>query len=533
MSEQSILGVIYARYSSHSQREESIEDQLRECRAFAERNGIKVIDEYTDSHLTGKTDKRPAFQKMIRDSARGRFSMVITYKVDRFARNRYDSAMYKARLKKNGVRVVYAKETIPDGPEGIILESVLEGYAEYYSANLAQNILRGLEGNALNCKTNGVTVLGYKTGDDGCYEIDPDLASVVLKMFQDYERGVSQKEIVADLNARGFKTTKGGAFNKNSITRILRNRKYIGEYHYRDVVIPDGMPAIVPQPLFDSVQAKLDRGKRAPAHTWQTADYILTTKLFCGHCGEPMVGRAGTGKSGRKYDYYACITRTRKHDCDKRPVSKQWIEDLVVKYTKEVVLRDDMIQEIADGVMAFLDKEKKENRVLEAMESQLADIESGIRNVMNAIEQGIITKSTKDRLMELERERDDVTAAIAREKIAEPDIERDQVVFFLEKFREGSLDDPEYRLKLVEAFVSSIYLWDDGRIVISYNYTGQNNKVTLQQFDDVIEEIDGAGECSSFDSSAPLNETQANTLRILYFRGVVSFVFNYNEFATK
>ena len=134
------VGVIYARFSSHAQREESIEDQLRECHAFAERNGIRSVEEYCDQALTGKTDARPAFQRMVRDSAKGRFSIVITYKVDRFARNRYDSATYKARLKKNGVRVLYAKETIPDGPEGIILESVLEGYAEYYSANLAQNI---------------------------------------------------------------------------------------------------------------------------------------------------------------------------------------------------------------------------------------------------------------------------------------------------------------------------------------------------------------------------------------------------------
>lgn len=505
---QEIMAVIYARFSSHNQREESIEDQIRECRQFAARNGIKIVDIYTDEALTGKTDHRPGFQKMIKDSAKGKFSMVITYKVDRFARNRYDSAMYKAKLKKNGVRVVYAKEVIPDGPEGIILESVLEGYAEYYSANLAQNILRGLEGNAMKCKTNGVRVLGYEKTPDDFYEVDPIMAPVVLQIFQDFDRGVSQKDIVADLNARGLKTTRGGAFNKNSLVRILRNRKYVGEYRYRDIMVPDGMPAIIPVALFESVQHKLDRGGRAPAHSWKVADYILTTKLFCGECGEPMVGRAGTGKSGKKYDYYACITRTRLHACDKKPVTKEWIEEIVVRYTKEIVLRDDMIQEIADGVMAFLEKEKKDNSLMEAMESRLREVESGIRNIMTAIEQGIITQTTKIRIMELEQEKDQIQAAIAREQIAQPDIERDQVVYFLERFREGSLDDPEYRLKLVEAFVSSVYLWDDGKIVISYNYTGDNNRITLNDLADAEADgdVDGVGECSSFDSFAPFEQ---------------------------
>ena len=505
-----MIGVIYARYSSHSQREESIEDQLRECHEFAARNNIKIIAEYTDSALTGRTDSRPDFQKMIRDSARGKFQVVVTYKVDRFARDRYDSAIYKAKLRKNGVRVLYAKETIPDGPEGIILESVLEGYAEYYSAALSQNILRGLEGNAMKCKTNGVQVLGYYTGEDGCYEIDPDYASVVLSIFQKYDAGVPQKEIIDDLNARGFRTTRGFAFNKNSVTRILRNRKYIGEYSWGDVTVSGGMPQIVPLPLFDSVQRKLDRGSRAPAHKWKVADYILTSKLFCGHCGELMVGRAGTGKSGKKYDYYACVNRTRRHGCDKKPVKKEWIEDIVVKYTKEVVLAEDMIEQIADGVMDFLEREKKSNGELDALEASLKNVESSIRNMMQAIEQGIITKSTKQRLMELEEQRDQISAAIAREKIATPDIERDQIVYFLEKFKEGSLDDPDYRTKLVEAFVSSVYLWDDGRIVINYNYTGENNQLTLRQIEQELVDMDGA-EGSPLDSSAPPEEEASNS----------------------
>lgn len=139
-----IPAVIYARYSSSGQREESIEGQLRECHEYAQRNGMTIIGEYIDKALTGRTDKRPDFQRMLRDSEKGVFQVVICWKMDRFARNRYDSAMYKYRLKKNGVRLAYAKESIPEGPEGIILEAVMEGYAEYYSENLSQNVKRGL-----------------------------------------------------------------------------------------------------------------------------------------------------------------------------------------------------------------------------------------------------------------------------------------------------------------------------------------------------------------------------------------------------
>lgn len=135
-----IKGVIYARYSSSGQRDESIEGQLRDCHAFAKKRGIVIVSEYCDRALTGTSDKRPEFQRMIRDSGKGQFSVVITWKSDRFAQSRYDSAIYKYRLKQNGIRILYAKESIPDGPEGIILESVMEGFAEHYSANLLRNV---------------------------------------------------------------------------------------------------------------------------------------------------------------------------------------------------------------------------------------------------------------------------------------------------------------------------------------------------------------------------------------------------------
>ena len=120
--------VVYARYSSDNQREESIEGQIRDCRAYAEYNGIEIVGEYIDRAFSAKTDDRPDFQRMIADSAKKLFDVVLVWKLDRFARNRYDSAFYRYTLRKNGVRLISVKENISDGPEGIILESMIEGF---------------------------------------------------------------------------------------------------------------------------------------------------------------------------------------------------------------------------------------------------------------------------------------------------------------------------------------------------------------------------------------------------------------------
>ena len=166
-------GVIYARYSSDNQREESIEGQIRECKAYAVHNDITIIGTYIDRAMSAKTDNRPDFQRMVKDSAQGRFDFIIVWKLDRFARNRYDSAHYKHLLKKKDVRVLSATENIAEGPEGILLESLLEGLAEYYSAELSEKVIRGQTENALKCKYNGGTpTFGFYIDSNKNYKID-------------------------------------------------------------------------------------------------------------------------------------------------------------------------------------------------------------------------------------------------------------------------------------------------------------------------------------------------------------------------
>ena len=255
--------VIYARYSSDNQREESIEGQLRECREYADRYGLMVIGTYVDRAYSAKTDNRPEFQRMIKDSAKHLFDVVIVWKLDRFARNRYYSAHNKATLRKNGVKVISAKENISDGSEGIILESMLEGMAEYYSADLSEKIVRGLTENALKEKYNGGGLpLGYSTDNEQHYLIDPLTAPIVQEIFTRYADRETVTQITASLNTRGLVSSRKEAFNKNSLHSMLKNRKYIGEYRYENIVHPDTIPPIISKELFALVQDQLEKTRK-------------------------------------------------------------------------------------------------------------------------------------------------------------------------------------------------------------------------------------------------------------------------------
>jgi hypothetical protein len=206
------------------------------------------------------------------------------------------------------LRLYPAKENISDGPEGILLESLLEGISEYYSAELSVKVQRGQMENALKGKANGgMKPFGYKVNTDRYYEIDPVTAPIVLEMFTRYADGQTVKEIAKDMNERGvFTNIKHKYMNKSSMHNLLKNRRYMGEYKYGTIVIPDAMPRIVPQDIFDKVQERMEKNKHKPAAKKADDEYILTTKLFCGTDGVMMVGTGGTSKTGKVHHYYKC-----------------------------------------------------------------------------------------------------------------------------------------------------------------------------------------------------------------------------------
>lgn len=470
--------VIYARYSSTNQREESIEGQLRECHDFAAKNNIVIIGEYCDRAISGKTDKRPEFQRMIKDSEKGKFDTLLLYTIDRFARNRYDSAIYKAKLKKNGVKVIYVKQPISQEPEGIILESVLEGYAEYYSENLSRAVKRGLKENALHGLASGSVPLGYVKNAEKKYDIDPVGAKIVREIYELYAEGHTIPEIVSYCNAHGYKTARGKPFVKNSLRTILTSDKYIGMYRYMGVEIEGGVPAIIDRHLWETVQSKIRHNYSARAKNKAQEDYLLTPKLFCGHCGSLMTGETGTSHTGKVHRYYKCNCRKYKHECDKENEKKEPLEKLIVKHTVDTVLTDENIDLIADKAMELIEKDFADTSYLSGLKENLKETDKRIANIMKAIEQGILTETTKSRLEELENDRNTLIGEIAAEEMKKPLLTKERIVFWLVSFKNGSIDDDNYKRRIVDTLVNSVYVYDtpDGgrKIVFTFNTSGQN-----------------------------------------------------------
>lgn len=489
-------GVIYARYSSDRQTEQSIEGQLRECQEYADSNNIRIVGTYIDRAKTGTNDNRAEFQKMLRDSKNKHFDTVIVWKIDRFGRNREDIAKNKAILRRNGVSVMYAKEHIPDGPEGIILEGLLESLAEYYSAELREKISRGMRESAYKCQFNGSGLpIGYSVDKEHKFHVDPDGAKIVRLIFDMYDDGMTVADIRRTLIDKGIRTMRGKEFTHNGITRILRNRQYIGEYRWNDIVIPGGVPRIIEDEQFERVNREMDKNKKAPARArGEDVSFLLTGKAFCGHCKGTMIGDSGTGKSGNKFYYYSCRTKKKHRACNKKSVKKEWLEREVVRLTASVVLQDDVIEYIADRIVEIQQKEREDKSTLDYLNSRLSETERALRNIMKAIEAGIIAETTGERLRELESERDNLKTEIEKEKIARPVISRKQVIYFINRFKGGNIDDKEYQRQIIDLFVNKVLVYYD-KLIITYNYSGENNEVSAE----IVEEAAGEALSSAVD----------------------------------
>ncbi len=506
-------GVIYARYSSENQREESIEGQLRECNAFASKHGIHIIGTYIDRAFSAKTDRRPDFQRMIKDSGKKAFETIIVWKLDRFARNRYDSATYKAKLKKNGVRVVSATEAISEGSEGILLESVLEGMAEYYSADLSEKVLRGHTENALHCKCNGGTLpIGFVIDKDKHYQLDPLTAPLVRQAFESYAEGKMMHEIAEDLNRQGVVPHHGKRNNVNTVSTLLQNRKYIGEYRYRDIIVPDGIPRIVTDDLFNRVQEKLAKNKKAPARHKAEDDYILSTKLFCGRCSSMMFGESGTSESKIVHRYYKCASAKKHLGCNKRAVRKLWIEDIVVNNVHQMLTDSDLIKR---WIKKIIEITQQENTALPILQKSLADTNRGIENMLNAIQNGIFSESTKERLSQLEARKKSLEDEIRSETLNHPQITEEQLHFWFDRMAKLDIKKKDHRQRLIDTFINAIFLYDD-RIVITFNYKNGTKTISMDELES----------SSLFDAPRPNKDYYFDRIVVLVFLLFMGFSSN-------
>ena len=439
---------------------------------------MTVIHEYCDRALSGKTDNRPEFQRLIKDSEKRQFEAVIMYTLDRFARNRYDSAIYKARLKKNGVKVYYAKQPLPDTPESIILESVMEGYAEYYSENLARNVKRGLQENAIKGIAMGKTILGYRKTADRKLEIDPSGAEAVKLIFQMYASGTKIEDIASTLNAKGYKNSRGGRFTKESFSRILCNQQYLGNYVFGDTVIEGAIPQIIDKELFDKAVKRKKGSKRSHPHNKARDNYIFTGKIFCGNCGGSMVGCGSTSGSGKLNLYYICHDKyQKKNDCTLPGTRKEWLEEAVIEFTVNNILTDETITKIAEKVVELCEREQTQTTRIPILEGAIADCEKRTNNLIRAIEQGIAPSDVKKRIDEIAAEKVILETELARMKIETPSLTKERVIYWLSQFRKGDIKNIDYQKAVADTLINSVrvYSSDDGttrEIIIAYNISG-------------------------------------------------------------
>lgn len=456
--------VIYARYSSHSQTEQSIEGQLQVCYDYAKSNGHIVVGEYIDRAQSGTSDNRTDFQRMIADSDRRTFEGVLVYQLDRFARNRYDSAINKAKLKKNGIRVLSARENITDDASGILVEGILESMAEYYSVELSQKIRRGMDINAEKCLSNGSNPgLGYTVDADRKFHINPEAAPIVREIFELYASGKTATEIVNYLNAKQIKTSLGNPFNKNSLHRLLKNKRYIGYYIYKDILTPNAIPRIIEDDLFYRVQEMLERNRKAPSRARAKTEYLLTTKLFCGYCKEMMIGYSGKSKSKRLYNYYIC-KNARKKECHKKVIKKEMIENRVVAECLKL-LTDKNIKKIAVAVSTIC-KVDLDTAAIRRIKAAIQEIDNALENLWKALEYGQSIDMISERIQKRQQDKSLLESQLAIEKSKQVILTEPQIIEFLNKIRSATLNDERKRKSIINIFVRAIYLYDDQCTII-------------------------------------------------------------------
>lgn len=457
--------VIYARYSSANQRDVSIEQQYDACEKYASAHGYTVVERYADRAITGTTDNRPAFQRMMQEAHTGEFDFVIAWKSNRMGRNMMQAMVNVSKLADLGIRCLYVEEDFDDTAAGRFALRSMMNVNQFYSENLAEDVRRGMADNASKCMVNNLPPFGYRKGKDGKFEIDPDQAEIVREIYTRVLDGWSIYDIQTDLNNRGIKTGRGREWKKQSFGHLLQNVAYTGVYKWADVVVEGGVPEIIDRDTFNRVQMLL-KSKKKPRGKQRTNDeYILTGRLFCGHCGAPMTAQTGTSCTGRKFAYYACNRKRYEHACDKQNVPKDELEETVIAFILEQ-LTDELIEMIVSGYEKAAAQVRNEAKI-QNLQAELNDVNTRLANILNAIEAGIFNESTQARMQELTQARRDLEEAIRLEKTEIPG--PDEVREWLRELRSGDPGNRMYQRQLVLTFVKAIYVFDD-KIKVQFNY---------------------------------------------------------------
>lgn len=494
--------VIYARYSSSKQNEQSIDGQLRDCREYAQRMGYDLIGEpYVDREISGTVEERPEFQRMIDDSKKGLFEAVIVYKLDRFSRSIEHSVVYTEKLKKNGVKLVSATESIADTPEGKIMRSIYSAMAEMYIDDLRQKVKRSNRESRLKGQwTGGHVLFGYKVIDKKVI-VDEEKADIVRMIFREYVGGKSKKQIVDMLNTKGILNYSGKPFKTSSLQDNMKNKKYLGIYEKDGIIYDNIFPPIIDDTLFDKVQKRLKEVQRYHSKT-SKKDYLLTGKCFCLHCGSNMVGVSGTARNGEKIGYYACYKRNRHKACNKSNEKKDGIyiengeqkfglEDDVIRITYDYILKPENIETIGEKLEQFRKKNVTEQRIKD-FEKRLADVEKELERcfdmMMKATNEDIV-KIAEQKVNDLSIKKKDLTQEINDLRLANKlSHTKEDFITLVKQYLDGDTQDIDFKKRIINTFVNSVWVADKFTICF-YNLVGRQ-PLTLAEVKDILSEYD-------------------------------------------
>ncbi len=473
------VAAAYARFSSDSQREESIEIQLREIDALIEREGLTRGATYKDEAVSGWQThgrrRREDFDRCIEDGERGLYDVLVVYKMDRFARNVEVSQQAKKRLFAAGVRILSVREgEIRDTPDGFLMSVVGDAFSEYYSRNLSVLVRNGIDQSARQCKAAGRRIFGYDVDDDDHFVINERQGEAVREMYRRYLAGYSSTEICAWLNSHGIRTARGKTWSTQNLMQVYGNVAYKGVYKYSGHEIEGGIPALVSPEDFDRVaemRARRKRRRRAP----EMNDYQLTGKIYCLECGRPMCGTAGTSGTGRKYTYYGCMRKD--GGCGLR-VSSEAVEDRVFRAVVEILDDERAVDSMARDLRAYA--ESRPNRAGEYRE-EAARLRREADRLIESVAKGIPAESVAGPL----REREERIADLGKLALAEEEMNsvptEGELREWLRGFMDGDCDDPEWRALVTKVFVSHVFA-DKEDVLLSLNMSdSEPQEISLTQ----------------------------------------------------
>jgi site-specific DNA recombinase len=479
----------YARYSSENQNDASIDAQMLAIEKYCKENGLHLVKTYIDRAKSATTDRRPAFLEMIGDSKLDLFDGIIFHKLDRFSRDTNDTAIYKRILRENGVRLISVLEHLDGSPESGITEALLSAMAEYYSKNLAREVMKGFTQNALKCKTTGGhPPLGYDIDRESKkYVLNETEAITIREIFKLYNEGSGYNKIIGELNAKGYKTKNGNYFGKNSIHDILCNEKYTGVYVFNrsaskaydgtrnnheskddeDIIrVPGGVPTIISQEDFDKTQQRMKVNKRSPGAYTAKETYLLSGLVFCGECGRRMTGnmRYG-GRNKTKFVSYKCGYRENYKACENKEIRREYLESYVLAELERLVLNDEAIPKLSQKLQEYQSKKKSQNDVeITAISAKLHDINVKIGNIVNAIANGYMQSIFKEKMSALEEEKALLETRLREIETSNPAKKIDEAMLkkmigmFQQFVREKNV--PECK-KFIQAFVQKVDVFKD------------------------------------------------------------------------